>query len=150
LIEKLPASILVVHKGLVEPAQVIPTLAQHDLFLLPTRGENFGHVIHEALRAGLPVLISDQTPWRGLAPLRVGWDLSLGDESGFVKRIEEAAAWTESERQRCSARARAYAATAAEDPANLEANRRLFLDVIHDSAVGIQPAPHSKVRNVQE
>jgi glycosyltransferase involved in cell wall biosynthesis len=150
LTAKLPACVDVVHQGLIEPAKVIPTLAQHDLFLFPTRGENYGHVIHEALRAGLPVLISDQTPWRGLAGLGVGWDLSLGDDVEFVKRIEEVAAWTDKERQRCSARARAYAATAAEDPANLEANRRLFLDVIHDSAAGIQAVSHSKARNVQE
>src|SRR3546814_17574361 len=37
-------------------------------------GENYGHVIAEALEAGLRLLISDQTPWRGLAEAGVGHD----------------------------------------------------------------------------
>jgi hypothetical protein len=41
-------------------------LAEYDLFLFPTLGENYGHVISEALASGCPVVISDQTPWRNL------------------------------------------------------------------------------------
>ncbi|UUZ68378.1 glycosyltransferase [Polaromonas sp. P2-4] len=66
LIDALPANIAVEVRGSVEHQHVATALTQHDLFFLPTRGENFGHVIHEALRAGMPVLISDQTPWRHL------------------------------------------------------------------------------------
>jgi len=36
---------------------------QYDYFILPTLGENFGHAIVESLSCGLPVIISDQTPW---------------------------------------------------------------------------------------
>ena len=32
--------------------------------MLPTRGENFGHVIFEAISNGLPSMISDKTPWK--------------------------------------------------------------------------------------
>ena len=35
----------------------------HDLFVFPTLGENFGHVIYESLMCGTPVLVSDNTPW---------------------------------------------------------------------------------------
>ena len=52
-------------------------MAANDLFFLPTRGENFGHVIAEALSVGTPVLISDQTPWRKLAAVGLGHDLPL-------------------------------------------------------------------------
>ena len=35
---------------------------EYDLLFLPTKGENFGHVILESMSAGTPVLISDTTP----------------------------------------------------------------------------------------
>lgn len=130
LIAKLPSNIEVAHEGAVEPTQVVPTLAQHDLFLFPTRGENFGHVIHEALRAGLPLLISDQTPWQGLSQRCVGWDLPLDNATEFARRVEDVAAWSVQQRAACSARARALAAEVGNDQATVEANRRLFLDAI--------------------
>lgn len=46
--------------------QVISTLSNYDLFYLPTKPENYGHVISEALQSSLPALISDRTPWKKL------------------------------------------------------------------------------------
>ena len=45
--------------------------------LMPSRTENFSYTILESLQAGIPVLVSDQTPWRDLSAKGVGWDLSL-------------------------------------------------------------------------
>lgn len=64
LMAALPAHVTVQHKGPVTPDAVSATFAAYDLFAFPTHGENFGHVIFEALRAGTPVLISDRTPWK--------------------------------------------------------------------------------------
>ena len=61
-------------------------LSNH-IFVLPTKGENFGHAIFEALAAGRPVLISDQTLWRNLETKKAGWDLSLEDEASFSRVI---------------------------------------------------------------
>lgn len=36
------------------------------LFFLPSRGENYGHAIAEALSYGIPVAISDMTPWKNI------------------------------------------------------------------------------------
>lgn len=59
----LPDNIHVKLHGSLSPDEVVPTFAIADLFAFPTHGENFGHVIFEAIRAGTPVLLSDQTPW---------------------------------------------------------------------------------------
>lgn len=67
-------------------------LQRHHIFCLPTSGENFGHAIFEALAAGRPVLISDQTPWRNLERYQAGWDLPLRDMTGFTEVIERVAA----------------------------------------------------------
>lgn len=70
-------------------------IAQHiitnHIFALPTRGENFGHAIFESLAMSRPVLISDQTPWRGLESHGAGWDLPLADRDAFVQKIREVA-----------------------------------------------------------
>ena len=50
LIATLPSNVLVIYGDTVHPDAVKQTMAGHDLFILPTRGENYGHVIHEALR----------------------------------------------------------------------------------------------------
>ncbi len=63
-----------------------------DLFLLPTAGENFGHAIFEALSSGVPALISDQTPWRGLAEAKAGFDLALAEPDRWVDAIDAFAA----------------------------------------------------------
>lgn len=92
LIATLPPHIRVVEAGPVDHRQVVGTLAGHDLFFLPSRGENYGHVVAEALEAGLRLLISDRTPWRGLEAEGVGHDLPLHDQGAFVRAIEAEAA----------------------------------------------------------
>jgi len=78
----LPDNIKVLHKGTVEAEQVGETIQNYHALYMPTRGENFGHVILESLSAGRPVLISDQTPWKGLEKEECGWDVPLEVEEG--------------------------------------------------------------------
>lgn len=75
-ITTLPANIRTEYLGPIAISDVNTVFANHGLLFLPTANENFGFVILEALLAGCPVLISDQTPWRSLATNGVGWDVS--------------------------------------------------------------------------
>ncbi|WP_180061049.1 glycosyltransferase family 4 protein [Acinetobacter sp. YH12124] len=86
---ELGANITVNYRGEVSPIFVSQLISQYDLFLFPTLGENFGHVIAESFSAGTPVLISDQTPWRQLKGKGVGWDISLNCPDEFSKIIDE-------------------------------------------------------------
>lgn len=43
-----------------------PPYAVASLFLLPSHSENFGLVIADAMAHGLPTIVTDTTPWRGL------------------------------------------------------------------------------------
>lgn len=90
---QLPHQIEVFYGGPLPHDKVIPTLENADLFFLPTHGENFGHIIHEALQAGCVLLLSDQTPWTDLDQHHVGWDLPLKDPGRFVEALEEVESW---------------------------------------------------------
>ncbi|BCJ54226.1 hypothetical protein Asp14428_57010 [Actinoplanes sp. NBRC 14428] len=75
IIRRLPPNIRVHYCGTLDAREVRTTFAKHDLFVFPTLGENFGHVIAESLSASCPVLCSDQTPWNSV--LSSGGGLAL-------------------------------------------------------------------------
>ena len=94
---ELNGNIRVGFKGPLPHHKVFETMRDYHLFVLPTLGENFGHAIFEALSAGDPVLISDQTPWRGLEKLKAGWDIPLQKSEKFKEAIKQAVAWNQDE-----------------------------------------------------
>ncbi|EXL10141.1 glycosyltransferase family 4 protein [Aquamicrobium defluvii] len=126
LMEDLPANVETAWFGGVEHEHVTSILAGYHLFFLPTQGENYGHVIHEALAAGTPVLIADTTPWRNLADACVGWDLPLGDPQKFAEKIEYIARMTADEDSRMRASSVSFARKRIVDAGSLEANMDLF------------------------
>lgn len=44
-----------------------------DLFILPTRTENFGLVVAESLACGTPVIVTEGAPWQELNTHQCGW-----------------------------------------------------------------------------
>lgn len=124
-ISKLPENICVHIIGPVEQSNVPEYLKDSHLYVLLTKGENFGHTIFESLLAGRPVLISDQTPWRGLAIKKVGADISLKDPSSVSRFIEIAASWSQKEFDEWAFNSWKYAK---EYLAN-DVNRELYLDI---------------------
>lgn len=129
-IERMPANVTVRHAGEVHPDAVEQTLRGYDLFLFPTHGENYGHVIREALSAGVPALLSDRTPWRGLADRHAGADLPLGDLSAFAAWIDRFAGLDEAGRQRLREGAHALGNDEAAAAANRETTRHMLLTAI--------------------
>lgn len=104
-----PPHITIAYQGSIENEKVPGVLKQYDTFLLPSKGENFGHAIVEALTAGLPVVISDRTPWRDLTKAGVGYDLPLSDERAFCDALEVLAARTPDQISRTREAVLAYA-----------------------------------------
>jgi len=130
LIGQLPENIQVRYRGEITPDRVGEVFSQYQLFLFPTRGENFGHVILEALCAGCLVLTSDQTPWRNLAPEKVGWDVPLSKPEEFCAALRELVSMSEPVFRERSQLAQEYGKRFSENPAPVEANRELFLKAL--------------------
>lgn len=130
LLVDLPSHVTVDVAGPVPHDQVHERLMGHDLFFLPTRGENFGHVLAEALSAGLTLLTSDQTPWRNLAERGLGCDLPLSDPAVFARAIDAIAAEDTEQRSARRKRCMAYARLSLEDVSVLQAHRQMFMSAI--------------------
>jgi len=128
LIKKLPDNIKVKYMGIVKPDMVVPVFSFYDLFLFPSGGENYGHVIAESLTAGTPVLISDKTPWKNLQKDNIGWDFSLDQRGSFIEIIENCAAMSLEERLKKRESIKSMIDNYLLDPVVLEANRELFLN----------------------
>ena len=75
------------YKGPVANTRIFNVLENYHLFFLPTLGENFGHVIFEALTSGCVLLISDKTPWKDVEHNNAGWGLPLDDKNKFIEKI---------------------------------------------------------------
>lgn len=85
--ENLASNVQVKFAGPVAPDAVLKVLSRYHLFFFPTRNENHGHVIDEALRAGCPVLISDRTPFGDLEDRGAGWVVDLDAAGSFRDRL---------------------------------------------------------------
>ena len=63
---RLPDNVTVQFEGAHPHEKIAAWMAQADALLAPSRGENFGQAISEALAQGLPVITSSKTPWTSL------------------------------------------------------------------------------------
>lgn len=108
-LKKLPSNVLWKYEGNVDSEKVVNVLKPYHVFLFPTFGENYGHVIQEALSAGCAVLLSDQTPWKDLQENGVGYVFPLDKEAEFSNKIDSYAEMNWAEMQNISNRALQYA-----------------------------------------
>lgn len=64
--------------GAVDDGEKWSLFGQCELYLAPSRTENFGMAIAEALLAGRPVITTKGTPWQELVEHSCGWWIELG------------------------------------------------------------------------
>lgn len=111
--------------GEVDPSELPAILRRHHFMYMPTLGENYGHAIVEALVNATPVIISDRTPWRGLAEKHAGWDLPLKAEA-FVPVLHQCLEMDNKTYSVWSHGAYEFGSKSANDPATIRAAYALF------------------------
>jgi glycosyltransferase involved in cell wall biosynthesis len=90
LISLLPKNIKVVYHGAVEPARVHELFEQIHLYIQPSKSENFGHAILEALSAGKPVITTNTTPFTILNEYKAGYTVAINQlESELSSAIDQ-------------------------------------------------------------
>lgn len=130
IIGNLPGNIAVQYCGSVKHDKVGAVMREHDILFFPTLGENFGHVILEALCAGCLLLISNQTPWRDLEAKGVGWDLPLDRPELFRDILQKCVNMNNAEYIKWSERAREYGLVVTKDDGVVEQNWKLFYHAV--------------------
>ena len=89
VLDSLPKNVSWKWAGELPSEQVVDTLKKEDVLLLPSMGENYGHAIQEALSAGCPCVISDQTSWNNLEDNGCGYECHTDDYASMAKHIDE-------------------------------------------------------------
>ncbi len=97
-------------------------------------------MILEALCAGCPVLISDQTPWRRLEEKGVGWDLPFSRPELFRDVLQRCVDMDGKKYVKWSERAKRYGLQVSRNDETVEQNRRLFYVPLYSMAnkVGVK------------
>jgi glycosyltransferase involved in cell wall biosynthesis len=85
-------------------------MSQAQLFVLPSRSENFAMTVAESLAVGVPVIATKGAPWAGLETHACGWWVDHGHEALAVA-IKTALSLSEGERAAMGARGRAWMAS---------------------------------------
>ena len=126
IIDTLPDNICVNFQNSIEPEKIRDTLLGADFLLLPSTGENFGHIIIESFSVGTPVIISDQTPWKELEDRKIGWDISLSDKDQFIQVIEDTIKMHDDDYSEMSKNAINYASEYLKFSNGLKLNKEVF------------------------
>ena len=108
VLKGLPENVTWEYKGTAKSEDVPKILSEYDVFLFPTRGENFGHVISEALSAGTIPVISDTTPWLDFNKYNAGYVIKHDEEERFADCIDNLCKMSEDELRTISNNAVAY------------------------------------------
>ncbi len=125
-IKDLPKSINVAFKGEIPATEIETVLAKASLFILPSKSENFGHAIMEALLSGRPVITSHTTPWNNLEQAKAGININPEQPTAIANAIRFFASLDPAAMEEWSRGAREYALKAVEVEEVKEGYRRLF------------------------
>ena len=126
LIDNIDDPEIIEYVGAIPADETISFLSRFDLFVFPTLGENFGHVVLESLAAGTPVIVGNDTPWHHIETAGAGWICDPASPEAVAELIERFLALDESARARMRAAARALARQVLNDPKGVDANRAML------------------------
>jgi glycosyltransferase involved in cell wall biosynthesis len=112
VIQILPTNIKVHYKGGITPANVPNALERCHVYIQPSKSENFGHSLFEALSTGRPVITSAYTPWNHLQENKAGYNVSTNDTKSISNALQIFADMDENTLQQYSLAANEYALAA--------------------------------------
>ena len=87
------------YHGSLKHRDLIDQISNAHFFILPTLNENFGHAIVESMSIGLPVIISDQTPWSDIENIGAGRVVPLIDSEKWLDVLKECVSMSDEEYQ---------------------------------------------------
>lgn len=125
-LNKLSDNIQWSYKGMADSENIVSIFSKYDVFLFPTMGENYGHVIFEALAGGCIPIISDQTPWNDLEKRECGRVISLSEPKQFIKAINEITSLSVDELFAMQRNANSYAKEKYAESVNFTGYRQIF------------------------
>ncbi|MFL3664084.1 MAG: glycosyltransferase family 4 protein [Flavobacteriales bacterium] len=125
-INELPVNVNVNYKGALPHDEIDTTLQQYHALFLPSTGENFGHIIIEAMANACVPIISDKTPWRNLATENVGFDINLANLKQFTTTIDKLASIDETTFNEMARNAFLYAQQVTNNQLLIEQYKQLF------------------------
>lgn len=116
----LPPEVQCQYLGDIPHNKIAGVFEKHDFLVLPSLGENFGHAIYESMAYGLPVIIGNNTPWKGIESLKAGIETDPNDTKALAEAIDRFISMNETMYTEWSNAARNYALNYF-DNANFEA-----------------------------
>lgn len=117
------------HGGLL-PHNVYDVFSKHDVFLFPTHGENYGHVIYESLASGCIPVISDRTPWTDLEAKKSGFIIPLEQEDRYVEVLNQLATSDDTQLSNLKLNAHRYAVQKYHDSVDHSGYLSMFHDLL--------------------
>lgn len=75
IISKMPANVTVKYMGDIASNEIELVLNGIHVYIQPSKSENFGHSLYEALAVGRPIITSNNTPWNNLELNRAGCNI---------------------------------------------------------------------------
>ncbi len=92
LIGNTPDNIKIKYKGQLNPAEAKSIYLSYDCLIFPTRFENYGQVIAEALNHDcIPVISKGTTPWDDINDCVAPLAFNIGDNAGFIAALSHIA-----------------------------------------------------------
>ncbi len=126
-----PQSVTFKYFGSVAYRDVKKVLSNSSLLLLPSPGENYGHVVAESISVGTPVLLSNQTPWNNFEERKLGAILPLDNLDAFAQKIDIFSLQSISERAQLRKDILSVAPEVLNLNHNIEENLKVFNKALH-------------------